>query len=1003
MKKALIALLFIATFFQPFAQTTFPVNGTHDQREGKYAFINSTIYKDYQTKLENATLIINDGKVEAIGQNLNIPKGTIIKDLKGKFIYPSFIELDSDYGISPKKQNRSKGRHAQQQISKIDGAYNWNEAITPEFNAHNEFTVNDGAAKKLRTIGFGAVLAHRKDGIARGTGVVATLSNKNEHEVVVKEIASSHLSFNKGTSPQAYPGSLMGAIALIKQTQYDADWYAKTHEETNLSLEAWNNNKKLPQIFETRDRLEVLRADKLGDELGVQYVFKTNGDDYQRVEAIKSTNGKLIIPIDFPKAYDVHDPYDAMSVDLSQLKHWEMAPANPAILEKNGIDFAITAKNMSSKDFLGNLRKANLCGLSRLQALKSLTKIPADIAGVSDQLGSLEKGKIANFFVSTLDIFEPEALIAENWVNGEQYVITEKADADLRGTYDLLVDSRKYKFVIGGGLEKPKFNIMLEDSSKIKVDAKIMSNLITLNYKESKKDTLQTRLSGTIGESKLEGKGQAVDGSWISWNAVKVSDEFDEKKKKNKDKEPNYGEVTYPFLPYGWTSKPEAQTVLFKNATVWTNEEDGILESTDVLIKNGKISKVGKGLSAEGGITVDATGKHITCGIIDEHSHIAISRGVNECTQAVTAEVSIGDVINSEDINIYRQLSGGVVASQLLHGSCNPVGGRSGIIKLRWGFTPEEMKIKDADGFIKFALGENVKRSNFGDHAVERFPQTRMGVEQVYMDAFTRAREYEQEWTSYNKMSKKDKAKKGAPRRDLELEVLLEIINSKRFVSCHSYVQSEINMLMKIAEQFDFRINTFTHILEGYKVADKMKAHGVAGSTFSDWWAYKYEVIDAIPYNGAIMHEQGVLTGFNSDDAEMGRRLNQEAAKAVKYGGVSEEEAWKFVTLNPAKMLHLDDHMGSIKVGKDADIVLWSDHPLSIYAKAEQTYIDGMKLFDRAEDLEKRKQIQEERNRIVQKMLLAIENGEPTQKPKKKKEKLYHCDDGEDEICGTCE
>jgi imidazolonepropionase-like amidohydrolase len=331
-----------------------------------------------------------------------------------------------------------------------------------------------------------------------------------------------------------------------------------------------------------------------------------------------------------------------------------------------------------------------------------------------------------------------------------------------------------------------------------------------------------------------------------------------------------------------------------------------------------------------------------------------------------------------------------VTAAQVLHGSANPIGGQSGLIKFRWGFAPEEMKIKNADGFIKFALGENVKQSNWGDDNTTRFPQTRMGVEQVFIDHFQRAKEYG-----------KLKASGKPYRKDLDLEALLEIINKERFISCHSYRQSEINMLMKVAEQFDFRVNTFTHILEGYKVADKMAKHGAGGSSFSDWWAYKFEVYEAIPYNGALMHEQGVTVAFNSDDAEMARRLNQEAAKAVRFGGVSEEDAWKFVTLNPAKLLHLDDRMGSVKVGKDADLVVWNNHPLSIYANAQMTFVDGMKLFDRAEDQKMREAIQQERNRLIQKMLDTKKGGGKTQPARGRRQyEHYHCDSIHDEMGG---
>ena len=347
-------------------------------------------------------------------------------------------------------------------------------------------------------------------------------------------------------------------------------------------------------------------------------------------------------------------------------------------------------------------------------------------------------------------------------------------------------------------------------------------------------------------------------------------------------------------------------------------------------------------------------------------------------------------MINSDDINIYRQLSGGVTTSQLLHGSCNPIGGQSAIIKLRWGSSPDEMKFEGADPFIKFALGENVKRS--GGNNNQRFPDTRMGVEQVYIDYFTRAKSYS------------DDIKKFGPdkvRRNLDLETLAEILDKKRFITCHSYVQSEINMLMHVAERFNFRVNTFTHILEGYKVADKMKKHGVGAASFSDWWAYKFEVYEAIPYNGAILHNQGVTTAFNSDDAEMARRLNQESAKAIKYGNLSETEALKFVTLNPAKLLHLDHRVGSLKEGKDADVVLWNGNPLSVYSLVEKTFIDGIKYFDKDEQVNKQEFIQKERARIIQKMLQQKSLGSTTTPFRSPTKKLYHCDSVEGETLNS--
>jgi imidazolonepropionase-like amidohydrolase len=407
---------------------------------------------------------------------------------------------------------------------------------------------------------------------------------------------------------------------------------------------------------------------------------------------------------------------------------------------------------------------------------------------------------------------------------------------------------------------------------------------------------------------------------------------------------------------------------------VWTSEDAGILQNTDVLLKAGKIAAIGKNLSAEGARVIDATGKYVTPGIIDEHSHIAAA-SINEGGQSVTSEVRITDNLNPEDINIYRQLSGGVTTSHILHGSANTIGGQTQLIKLRWGADDEGLKFKGADGFIKFALGENVKRSPTPAGQNNRFPDTRMGVEQVLEDAFTRAKDYAKEWKAYN-----DGGKKGpAPRRDLELDALVEILNNKRFITCHSYLQSEINMAMHIADKMGYHYNTFTHILEGYKVADKMKAHGANASTFSDWWNYKMEVVDAIPYNAYLMQKAGLNVAINSDDAEMARRLNQEAAKSVKYGGMSEIDALKMVTINPAKMLHVDNKVGSLKVGKDADVVVWSDHPLSIYAKALYTIVDGTVYFDREKDAQMERQIAAERMRIVKKMNGEKQRGLPVQ------------------------
>jgi imidazolonepropionase-like amidohydrolase len=498
---------------------------------------------------------------------------------------------------------------------------------------------------------------------------------------------------------------------------------------------------------------------------------------------------------------------------------------------------------------------------------------------------------------------------------------------------------------------------------------------VRLNVAPERRGEANIRLTGTVSGNEWRGYGEDSVGNRFTWTAAFSAADSARSRVDSARKRPLLlGKVTYPFLPHGWEEgqAPKQETILIKNATVWTSEKEGNLANTDVLLKNGKIAAIGKNLSENGARVIDGTGKHVTPGIIDEHSHIAAA-SINEGGQSVTSEVRIADNLNPDDINIYRQLSGGVTTSHILHGSANTIGGQTQLIKLRWGANDEGLKFKGWTGQIKFALGENVKRSPAQANQQNRYPDTRMGVEQVLEDAFTRAKQYEKEWKTYEAGGRKGVA----PRRDLELEALVEILNNKRHITCHSYVQSEINMALHMGEKMGYKYNTFTHILEGYKVADKMKLHGANASTFSDWWNYKMEVIDAIPYNAYLMQMAGLNVAINSDDAEMARRLNQEAAKSVKYGGMSEVDALKMVTINPAKMLHVEDKVGSLKVGKDADVVVWSDNPLSIYAKSLYTIVDGTIYFDREKEEQKENLIASERMRIVKKMNSEKSSGRP--------------------------
>lgn len=992
------------------AQTTFPNNGAAHPVHTLYAFTNATIHVDQDVTVNNGSILIQDGKIIAVGEKASIPSNAVVYDLKGKHIYPSFIDLYSNFGLAEANQPKDgKKQGAPVEIKK--GAYGWNPAIRADIEAHKELSYQKDKATELQKIGIGIVLTSSKDGIVRGSGALVNLADQKENEIIIRDKAAAFYSFKKGSSPEQYPGSLTGAMALLRQTYYDAKWYKENSGKTeyNISLEAFNNLMSLPAIFDAGDKYNALRANNIGKEFGLKYIIKGGGNEYQRIGDIQSTSSKFIIPVNYPDAPDVEDPFDAAEVSLSELKHWELAPTNAAALETNMVSFCFTASDLKDiKQFLPNIRKAISHGLSEKTALRALTTNPAAFINQSDKVGALKTGMLANFFICNKNIFEEDAVIFEHWCNGKQAVFEDINIPDIRGHYKLSTnDGKNYSVHINGDLAKPSGSIKA-DTAKKSLSIAFKNNLVTFTFLYDSAKT--ARLSGnySIASKSFSGKGQWADGAWFDYTMNFVSSDTSKTKPSEKKKKPQVGKVYYPFAAYG-EPLPETNSalkddlikfknrdkaILIKDASVWTNNGDSVLKDYDVYITEGKITKIAPEIDASKLTSVkiiNAKGLHLTPGIIDEHSHIALSGGVNEWAQASSAEVRMGDVINPEDINIYRQLSGGVTCAQLLHGSANPVGGQSQIIKLRWGMGPEEMKYTNAPGFIKFALGENVKQGNspFGSN---RFPQTRMGVEQTYMDIFTRARQYKKLNEEFAKNGSKQKGIVASPRKDIELDAIVEILDSKRFITCHSYVQSEINMLMHVADSFHFKVNTFTHILEGYKVADKMKKHGVNASTFADWWAYKMEVMDAIPYNAALLTKMGVNTCINSDDAEMGRRLNQEAAKSIKYGGLTETEALKLVTLNPAKALRIDDKVGSIQVGKVADLVLWSDNPLSIYAKANKTIIDGQIYFDREQDEKLREDIKKEKARLVSKLIIEKQKGVKTVKPSGRKQHLYHCD-----------
>ena len=1005
-----------------------PELAIRDKTPTLFAFTHATIVVSPSQTLEDATLVIREGKIVAVSKTTVVPADAEVFDLKGKFIYPAFIEPYSEYGLEREPGGRPDRFGWPQYEGRRVGVDSWNDAVRPEINWITSFKPDAEQAKDFIKTGYAIAQSCRLDGVFRGRAVVALLNDGLPNDQIIMPVAGHFLSFDKGSSRQEYPSSLMGSIALLRQTFYDADWYARAQLalqrspaqpgiETNLSLAALANVKTEPVVFDPGDDLSLLRADKIAKEFGLTQSYLGSGYEYAIVNDVAAIGANLILPLNYPKAPYVKTAEDALDVKLADLRHWEMAPSNPSILEKHHVEFAFTSAKLKDREqLLKNIRLAIKRGLTKSTALAALTTIPAKLCGITDKAGTLEAGKLANFIVASNAIFDEDVELYSVWIAGKENRLEQPPKSDIRGNYKLTLENNSWDLKIVGKLGRPEASIssgaLTRKIDNLDTDGNELQftlNLDTLNYKGV------LRFTGLRTERDFAGTCTLPEGKSVVWRANFLS-EFQEGADTTKSDGENKSEgrgrrekraddgsdtlivskLTYPNRSYGLPAPPEQETVLIRNATVWTSAAEGTLENTDVLVLKGKFSAVGKNLTAPAGARViDATGKHVTAGIIDEHSHIAISKGVNEGSHSITSEVRIGDVVDPEDINIYRTLAGGVTMSQLLHGSANPIGGQAQVIKHRWGSNAEGLKFAPAPPTIKFALGENVKQSHWGDRYNTRYPQTRMGVETIMKDAFLTAKEYEAATAKYNALSSADKQHTVPPRRDLQLDALNDVRNSKMFIHCHSYHQTEILMLMRLAEELGFRVGTFTHILEGYKVADEMREHGASANSFADWWAYKFEVYDAIPYNVALMTEKGVLSGINSDDAEMSRRLNQEAGKSVLYGGMSELEAIKLVTINPAKQLKVDSYVGSIKVGKDADFVIWSGDPLSTYSRAEQTWIEGRCYFSLAKDSLLRADILAEKNALIQKILKSG-GGEKDRGPGsgfKPPEKEWHCDD----------
>ena len=1014
MIRTLLLLLVSAAVAVAQVSTT-AIDGLRDKRVPVVAYVNCTVVPAPGSKIDSAVIIVRGERIVDVGRNLAIPPGAQVRDVRGAWVYAGFVEPFLPVATLDKSMSAQTGEQRWEEdgdpvTPPQQGARYWNQAVRPERKASDALSISADAAKQWQSIGFGAAATVSNDGIFRGSAAAVIVRKGTASQTIINDGVYQAMSFTKGSSKTPYPTSQMGSIALVRQAFYDADWYGRAHTaaargssqrppEFNHSLEALRDATASKALFvaECLDENDISRWDRIAKEFNLRLLIKGTGTEFRRLPMVARVRPEMILPLEFPKVPDVRDAVSAHEIGLADLMNWYWAADNARLLDSLGVRFAFTTDGLKDKStYLARVRETVQRGLRADVALAAMTTEPARMAGIADRVGKIERGYYANFIIMSKPIFDAGSDIHSVVVAGGESIQHHHAEIDTRGHWTLsssaLPSARPLRVSIKGTAESP--------SIETTRDSITVPSSITLQGKRVS-FTITTDTLGTVGTLRAVASADSVmmSGDIVQPNGVTVPFVLRRDSVVRMTAErtaPSTVRVRrplptlLPFGPFGLASRPPQSNIVLKNARVWTSGPSGILDSTDVVLRDGKIAAIGKGLTAD--TSIDCSGMHITPGIIDEHSHIAITRGVNEGTHAITTEVRIGDVVHPDDVNIYRQLSGGVTSTHLLHGSANPMGGQLQYIKTRWGADAEDLKVEGAVPTVKFALGENVKQANWGDRYTVRYPQTRMGVEEIMRDAFRTAKEYERDLRA------------GDPtkpvRRDLQLDALVEIVNGKRNIHCHSYVQSEILMLMRLAEEFGFRVHTFTHILEGYKVAKEMAKHGARASSFADWWAYKFEVYDAIPESPAIMHEQGVMVSINSDDAEMARRLNQEAAKSVKYGGVSEEDALKFVTINAAKQMGIENRLGSIEVGKDADVVVWTGNPLSNMSRVERTFVDGRQYFARDVDAKLRQRDAELRAFLEQEAILAIGQGASSTPAGSGPRREYHCDTEGDEVAG---
>jgi imidazolonepropionase-like amidohydrolase len=961
------------------ATRTEPVTGLRSNAAGYHALVGARVVLAPGQVLDNATIVIRNDVVTAVGANVAAPAGARVWDLKGLTVYPGFIDAHADLGGDGVPQGGDVG------------PTHWNPQVRAWFSTTSNMKDDSTRRAALRSLGFGAALAVPHQGIFRGLASVVNLSEGGARERVLRPDLAQSVGFSRSFALGGmYPNSTMGTIALMKQTLMDAEWYIRawgTYEtsgramlppETSEALSALGKavQGKQPVVFQTESEEEYLRAFKLAADYKLTPWFRGSGQEYRLVDVLKGRTQPLIIPLAFPDAPAIANPEAAANVSLGDLRHWYLAPTNPAQLSAAGVPYAITSDGLPSlTQFLPNLRVAVARGLAPDKALAALTTVPAGWLGIDKTHGTIAAGKVANLVVSEGDLFSEESSIRDVWVQGTRYGVTRPPQVDPRGTWTITSNDAgtfpSATIRLEGPLNRIRGTIEAANRRPVNITGtRVTAETGRLDASfDGEPFGYQGAilLSGSVRDNEFFGWMSLPNGTDANYRGTRTEQFQGTARGAVANRVPA---ISLPFvrpsMEFGRSAPPPQPTaVLVRNATVWTSGPQGRLENADLLVQAGKVVRVGQRLSAPANaMIIDGTGKHVTPGLIDPHTHGGVS-SVNESGFAIVPEVLMGDVITHNNIWFYRQLAGGLTTTMIKHGSANPIGGENVFVKTRWGSLPDEYKIVGAPRTVKFALGENPKRNP------NRYPNTRMGVQEIIRDHFLAARDYEKEWKRW------EKEKTGLPpRRDLRMESLLDILNQKLLIASHGYRADEFLALVRLAEEFGFKVQTLQHGVEAYKIADELKKSGVAAIVWSDWGAFKLEAYDATSYNARLLMEAGVVTSLHSDDNEISTRMNWEAGKLLR-SGVGELEALQTVTINAAKAVAIDSKVGSLEAGKDGDFVIWNGNPLSQFTKAEQTWVDGRRYFSIDEDKVLREEVAKQRAQLIQAVIAAAPGDAP--------------------------